>query len=197
MNMKWMNGALGLVLSVSPYFLQCDTDDDDLVVDINCDYRMPTVSNHMFFNPFDSSLYSTTKFMELFDCDSKFFSSLTTECLSCNYFSINGFNRLLLGMPKQFSTFHLNIRSLSKILIYFITFLSSLNYEFSVIALSKTWLCDESTSLYGIPNYLYIYIMNFNISIEMMSLLVLSVMTLTRCSLKYPPVIFLMAKVSL
>lgn len=47
----------------------------------------------------------------------------------------------------MFSTFHLNIRSLSKNYDMFCHFL------FSAIAFSETWLTSESAFLYDIPNY--------------------------------------------
>ena len=56
----------------------------------------------------------------------------------------------------MFSILHLNIRSLKKNFDSFKLFLSGLNFEFSIICFSETWL-DESAlayeSLYKLPHY--------------------------------------------
>ena len=57
---------------------------------------------------------------------------------------------------KSFSIWHLNIRSLKKNFDSFKLSLSGLNFEFSIICFSETWL-DESAlayeSLYKLPHY--------------------------------------------
>ena len=72
----------------------------------------------MLLNPFDVSPYSNIKFKELLDPDSDFFNSSISETLSCDYFSIDQFDSLLLDVPKSLSKklyiFYLTIRSLSK-----------------------------------------------------------------------------------
>ena len=151
---EWSSWTCSECVSIFPYH---DIDDDGLVEDMACNSRLTTVSNHMYFNPFDLHSHSDSKFIDPLDPDSNFFSSLTPDSLSCDYFSIEQFHSLLLNIPepqpKQFSTFHLNIRSLSKNHEALYHFLSLLNHEFSVLALSETWLNEEVTSLFDIPNY--------------------------------------------
>lgn len=55
----------------------------------------------------------------------------------------------------MFSVLHLNIRSLPKNYEKMVHFLSSLNYEFLVIALTETWLTEHSKELglYELPSY--------------------------------------------
>ena len=83
----------------------------------------------MLFDPFDASQSSNIKFTEFLDPDSNFFNSPISEMLSCDYFSIDQFNSLLLDVQKSqskiLSIFHLNICSLSKNYDSLIHFLSS------------------------------------------------------------------------
>ena len=57
----------------------------------------------------------------------------------------------------DFSIFHLNIRSIKNVSGNFKVFLSSLNFNFSAICFSETWLDDDtlsiSRSFYELPNY--------------------------------------------
>ena len=149
----WSSWICPECVSIFPYH---DIDDDGLTEDIKCEFRLTSSSDLMHFDPFDLSLYSDSKCMEQLDPDSNFFCSLTSDSLSCDYFSIDQFNLLFdipKSQPKQFSTFHLNIRSLSKNHESLYHFLSLLNHKFSVLTFSETWLTDELTSLFDIPNY--------------------------------------------
>ncbi len=148
---KWSSWTCANCVSLFPYN---DVNDDGLIADINHDYRKTISLDHMISNPFESNPQSDTKFTEPFDPVSNFFNSPNSKALSCNYFNINEFNGLLLEpQTKIFSTFHLNVRSLSRNYDSLCQFLSSLNHEFSVIAFTETWLTHESTSLYSISNY--------------------------------------------
>ena len=53
-----------------------------------------------------------------------------------------------------FSILHLNIRSIKKNFENFKLFLSSLEFSFSVICFSETWLDDLDKSTYELPNYI-------------------------------------------
>lgn len=64
------------------------------------------------------------------------------------------FNSLCDSLPAMtFSTFHMNIRSLPKNYDLLTHHLSCLKHEFTVIALSETWLSNDVESLYDLPNY--------------------------------------------
>ena len=109
---EWSSWTCSECVSIFPYH---GIDDDGLdEAHMECNFRLTIDSNLMHFNPFDLNLRSDSKCMGPLDPDSNFFSSLTPESLSCDYFSIDQFHRLLLDIPepqpKQFSTFHLNIR---------------------------------------------------------------------------------------
>ena len=74
------------------------------------------------------------------------------------YISSEEFPSLRINTEQNdFSIFHLNIRSIKKFFGNFKLFLSSLNFNFSVICFSETWLDGEtlstSRSLYELPNY--------------------------------------------
>lgn len=55
------------------------------------------------------------------------------------------------------SILHLNIRSLFNKMSQFSTFLSELNFSFSLIGLTETWLDDCSSSLISLPNYNFVF----------------------------------------
>ncbi len=52
-----------------------------------------------------------------------------------------------------FSTFHLNIRSLSRNYDIFIHYLSLLKHQFFIIALSETWLNENCREMFKLPKY--------------------------------------------
>ena len=78
---------------------------------------------HMLFNPFDVSPCSNITFTEFLDPDSNFFNSSISESLSCDYFSIDQFNSLLLEVPKsqskKLSVFSFKFVFSPKIMIYY------------------------------------------------------------------------------
>jgi hypothetical protein len=53
----------------------------------------------------------------------------------------------------SFSLIHLNIRSLSKNLDNFLTYLTQLHHSFSVIAISETWITTSDPDTLQIPGY--------------------------------------------
>ena len=59
---------------------------------------------------------------------------------------------------KCFSTLHLNIRSIPKNLHSLETFIENLNFKFTAIGISETWLTGDNVDCYGIPGYSHNYI---------------------------------------
>jgi len=103
------------------------------------------------FKPFDSS--EIDSYSSDVDPDLHFFSSFDAINL-CRFYDETQFNDLCVSMPSNiFSTFHLNIRSLPCNYDKFIHYLSSLKHNFSVIALSETWLIEDSREIFKLPNY--------------------------------------------
>lgn len=96
-----------------------------------------------FFDPSTPDLYNFDV-----DPDQHFFSSFDVSNL-CSYYTETQLNDLCISLPPDiFSTFHLNIRSLPSNYDKFIHYLSSLKHDFSVIALSETWLTEASREIY-------------------------------------------------
>ena len=54
---------------------------------------------------------------------------------------------------RKFSLCHMNIRSMSKNIHQFETYLDLLKHRFTVIGLTETWLKDSNCDLYGIKGY--------------------------------------------
>ena len=88
------------------------------------------------------------------------------------------------------SVLHLNIRSINKNFENFKMFLSNLNFSFSTICFSETWLNDSNVdnSNYELPNYVsvhqgerfqYIFIRIVNLKLEMILALTAKILTQT------------------
>ena len=100
------------------------------------------------FDCFNPQTYNTDV-----DPDLNIFSSSDISKL-CNYYDEPQFNELCSLMPaNMFSSFHLNIRSLPCNYDSFLHYLSSLKHDFSVMALTETWLTEDSKEIYKLPNY--------------------------------------------
>ena len=80
---------------------------------------------------------------------------------SCNYI----FDHTLdmdVSYNNGFSILHLNSRSLNKNQDYIDVFLSNLNLNFSIIAMSETWFKEDLSNLIDIPNYTLISVPRHN-----------------------------------
>ena len=76
--------------------------------------------------------------------DSNFYNA-NVQKLDTPYISSEEFPSLRINTEQNdFSIFHLNIRSIKIFFGNFNLFLSSLNFNFSVICLSETWLDEET-----------------------------------------------------
>ena len=92
------------------------------------------------------------------DPDENIFESFN----DCSYFTPNELKVTLdknISKQKSFSIISLNIRSMNKNFEEFRSFITELNYEFSVITLSETWCLDDprNESLYKLNNYTSIH----------------------------------------
>ena len=91
------------------------------------------------------------------DPDVQYYNSQCNMMLnSCDYYVEKTLNQKLsdLKINKDcWSLIHENIRSIPHNLDKFDNYLASLEHEFSVIALTETWLKDHSVDLYGIDGY--------------------------------------------
>ena len=88
---------------------------------------------------------------------------LASNYPNCNYYTIDDFVTQLVNNSSSekniesdtnpFSLFHVNSRSLNKNFDALETLLSGLNFKFSVIGVTETWLHENSPPLFDIPGY--------------------------------------------
>ena len=73
----------------------------------------------------------------------------------CNYYELDDFTSKVKNIDSlnSFSIIHLNARSLSKNFDNLETLLCTLNFPFSIIGISETWLHNNSPPVFNIPNY--------------------------------------------
>lgn len=112
------------------------------------------------FNPFTTNDDNYMDCIDSHDPDVNFFNRFNRESNSCNYYNEEEFHVLTGNLTSNFnvfSTIHLNIRSLPKNNDQFMHLLSTLRHEFSIIALTETWLSDECVELYNIPQYTLVF----------------------------------------
>lgn len=114
--------------------------------------------NSLVFNPFELNTDNNGIYDMFFNPDVNQ-SNINSLKLSCNYYSEEQVNTLYHNLTDTnidnqfFSTFHLNICSMSKNHDGLKTFLSTLTYPFSALVFSETWMTDDLLSLYPLPNY--------------------------------------------
>jgi len=110
-----------------------------------------SVFENQTFNPFNLSAIDT--YNSDVDPDQIFFSLFNVSNF-CSFYNESQFNDLSVSMPSDtFSTFYLNIRSLSSSYNKFIHYLCLLKHDFSIIALSETWLTEASKDMFKLPKY--------------------------------------------
>ena len=87
----------------------------------------------------------------------RFYSSVQyIQSTKCDYYVKDKFISIIAEGNKRarnLSFFHINIKSLPKHYDELEIYLSSLNFKFSFIALSETWLDEYRQGLYELPNY--------------------------------------------
>lgn len=109
-----------------------------------------SVFENEIYRPFDSE---TDSYSIDIDPDVHFYSAFN-DFNFCEYYSVERFNDFSGAIPSNaFSSFHLNIRSLSKNYDEFVHFLHTLKHTFTVIALSETWLSEDTKDFFKLTNY--------------------------------------------
>ena len=87
------------------------------------------------------------------DDDSDFVFVQNTHC---KYFNEDQFHKSICTISKkQFSLVHFNARSLYKNFDSICAYLMSLNYPFSLIGITETWMNDKP-DIFSLPAWLYI-----------------------------------------
>jgi hypothetical protein len=107
------------------------------------------------FSPFDFD-QDVNDIYENADPDTNFFNNQNISLKSSDYYCDRKFNDQVVphiqsGNPFSFLSY--NIRSASKNIDSFTTYLELFNYSFSFIGLSETWFNETTFSRHGIPGY--------------------------------------------
>ena len=113
-------------------------------------------------NPFtlNSINHPTIDIESLNDIQNKFELELDK---TCQYMFSEDFNTKYTSDQSDFSFFHVNARSLPKNFDNFHTLLSSLEFNFSIMAVSETWFnSNTNINSYNIDNYSLVHICRSN-----------------------------------
>jgi hypothetical protein len=114
--------------------------------------------NKLVFNPFDINEEKNNSPLCTSDPDIQYFNELTNNQLACDYYFEDTFiNKIQsLNLTKEdesFSVYHTNIRSIPKNFDSLQHYLSLLSHEFSVVAITESWLTESTYSLYNLNGY--------------------------------------------
>ena len=135
-------------------------DDDEFLIALSDNWDLPDVipydlvqNNNKIFLPFDlNENLDIYNHMAEIDPDINYYSNqCNTLFNSCDYYLENSFNKKIQEFAidaNSFSLMHCNIRSAVKNLSKLETYLSNLDHNFSIIALSESWLKDHNFQLY-------------------------------------------------
>ena len=84
------------------------------------------------------------------DPDVNFLSSADCEYFDCDSLKICNTSNIICS---RMSLFHVNIRSVTKNIQNLLNYLHTTESQFTVVALTETWLNDSNCSLYNLPGY--------------------------------------------
>lgn len=107
------------------------------------------------FNTFSTDDSESSNFSNSFDPDINFFNKVNVGLSSCQYYNESDFHNVIESSKNRehFSIIHINIRSLPKNYDQLSHYLSSLNHEFLIIALTETWLTNMNHDSFNMPFY--------------------------------------------
>ena len=118
-----------------------------------------TKLKNLTFNPFSTNSNGKT-YLTLnsnLDPDQNYYNQIITHVESCDYHDEDTFKCLTKdSKDDEFSLLHLNIRSILNKFDDLKAYLNSLEYNFSVIGLSETWLNQNNCTDFPLPCYHYI-----------------------------------------
>ena len=135
------------------------------IAEINTIEIIPKVinsSNEMLFNPFEVNEDKYYSPLYEIDPDINYYNTIGSHLgSSCNYYFEDYFETALkskgvdITATNILSLCHSNIRSMRANLSSFEICLKNMEYKFSVIGLSETWLRDYNCNLYNIDGYTF------------------------------------------
>ena len=133
-------------------------DNSEFLAAINhIDKSLSLNASNLIFHPFEINDIDHTSPLCDIDPDLYFYNSIDFQLSSnCNYYDESTFagnKTIQTSVHQNLSLCHLNIRSMQKNLSEFASYIESLNFAFSVIGLSETWLRDDTCGLYDMENY--------------------------------------------
>ena len=138
------------------------TENDDFLNALADDWRSDLCIPYHFiqnddrvFQPFELNVDTNTPLSDI-DPDLQYYQNQYPSNIPCDYYLEDHFNKRTSNLEidnKSFSLIHSNIRSIPKNLQNFESYLSNLNHDFSIIALSETWLKDHTVDLYNMKGY--------------------------------------------
>ena len=111
------------------------------------------LSSSASFNDLPEDSLSQANFLDEIDPDLNLLSDVYG---SSSYYLTTDFNQIISRSPavaNGLSVLHLNIRSVPANLTALVSFLSTLNHNFTIIGLTETWLNDLSASRYSLLGY--------------------------------------------
>lgn len=119
-----------------------------------------TLLNNMVYSPLSADDQANADYIQLFesDPDVQFYneSHIIRNIGNCKYYNEDFFSKQCnyLGITSQrFSLIHFNIRSLPCHFTEMDSYLKCLEFHFTVIGLSETWLNDNNCSCFSIEGY--------------------------------------------
>ena len=133
-------------------------DDDDFystVIEckLDCSFRLHEINNKIF-TPFEINDSFDTPFAYIYP-DYQYYTNFHHNGkLNCDYYFEDKFRcQLDKTDESQLSLFHLNVKSISKHYDELEWYLNSLDFKFSFIGLSRTWLDDNKEEFYDLKGY--------------------------------------------
>ena len=112
--------------------------------------------NQKVFIPFEMNVNDTHHPLYETDPDIHYYNIINSQILHSEYYLEDSFNLQINQRsitPKCLSMIHYNIRSIPKNLHEFENYIESLNFRFSIMAFTETWLSENFHSLYEINDY--------------------------------------------
>ena len=123
-------------------------------IDLN-DNEIERLRN-LSFNPFLQSSHGKTclTLNPDLDPDQNYYNEIMTHIEGCDYHDEDTFHCMTKdSKDNEFSILHLNIRSILNKFDDLKAYLSSLEYKFSIIGLSETWLNPDNINEFPLTNY--------------------------------------------
>jgi hypothetical protein len=112
------------------------------------------IANNVLFDPFDFN--DDGGALDDIDPDGNYFNIHATHITeNCKYKYPNQLTNEIKKINSNFSTMHLNIRSIKKNFTDLNTLLNNLDHPFSILGLTETWLKPYNTSLFDIKGYIH------------------------------------------